>query len=656
MPRPSHPRPNPHSASARPGLALLLAVPLLLTTTPGQPAVSVQEVTEAGVGYLDLHNDLVALRIEPGRGGRIVSYRPAFGGRDWRHPEASFGMALDHFAGQGHPGELDKVPYEYRLVDEAGQMGVELWATTREGRLGVPVGLKVTKRLTLRPGSPVLRITYTLTNTSAEAVRPGFMPKFDLFVSGEREENYYLRPSTRGLSLGYDQGGTIQGPEFVKDPIAGWTVAVNRRTAEGLAFLMDYNYLQYLYNCISYNTVEWIYDRVSLPPGASWSTEVKLIPFQGFTEVCHVSPRLLAQVQVAEKEGLVTVSHRLQAVEAALSDVTIRTRLTQVATLREYAFPAAPLAQVGGEPVTTAVEAQINEHSGLTVTTTVTGRDAEGQPFSEEYDYYYRGREGGGFDLIAGAERGYFKRAPRKVKHFAEPPKVAFSPACPPEIFEMRGLFGNLYRLSRAAARAQMRIPQTAYASLSWAGASVDFFPYDFAALYRHSVVVLNNVDAEALDDEMQYMLAEYVKAGGGLLVLGGYYGFGLGGWDQSPTLREMLPVIMTGPFDLQPTRGSGTLRDGPGGLYEETDFSLAGEVAWLHRFTAKPGAQAQAWAGQAPFIVTGRYGQGRVAAVSGTVLGQPAGPGCVLFWRTPAWEECLARLLAWLSESDQPA
>ncbi len=635
-----------------PVLLGLLSVP---APSGAQAPVNVREVSEAGVTYLDLSNDFISLRLEPGRGGRIVSFRPAFSGAEWRHPEPSFGMALDHFAGQGHPGELDKVAYDYRLLQEPQEQGVELWATTREGRLGVPVGVKVTKRLTLRPGSPVIRVIYTLTNTTTATVRLGFMPKFDLYVSGEPEENYYFRPTTRGLSIAHAEPDSVCGQDWVSDPLEGWTVALNRRTGEGLALLMDYNYLHRLYNCIAYHTVEWLYDRVSLQAGGSWSSEVRLIPFSGLRQVCHVSPRLLADVQVTEHDGNVAIAHHLRATEGELSDLIISTAVTQIASLREYAFPEARLGRLGTDLTTATVEAQINEHSGLTVTVTVSGRGDDGRDFTERYDYYYRGREGGGFDLIASAERGYFKPAPRKVKQFAQPPTVAFLPARPPEIFEMRGLFGNLYRLRQGAARAGMKVTGQAYASLSWDGPSVDYFPFDFSELFNFSVVVINNLDADALDDEMQYMLAEYVKAGGGLLVLGGYYGFGLGGWDRSARLSEILPVKIVGSFDLQPVTGSGTLGDGPGSLYQQAHFSMAGEVAWLHRLAPKPAAEVQAWAGSLPFIVTGSYGQGRVAAIGGTVLGQPVGTGGVLFWRTRAWQDNLARLLSWLAGPEQP-
>ena len=629
-------------------LLLLSAVPVL-----AQSSVTLRTVERDGVPFVELSNDKIELRIEPGRGGRIVSFHPNFSVKDWKHPEPSFGIALDHFAGQGHPGELDGVTYDYRLFDEQDGKGVELWATTREGRLGVPVGLKVTKRIALRPDSPVIYLTYTLTNTGATTVRPGFMPKFDIYVSGEAAENYYYRPTTHGLSIVPAQSKTSE-QDFVKDPIAGWTAALNRRTGEGIVFLMDYNYLQWLYNCTSYNTIEWIYDRVTLPPGGSWTTNVQLVPFYGLNALCHASARLLAETEVTEREGHVTVCHRLLPVNGALFDVHIKTEVTQITTLRHYDLPQAKLGQVSNRAASATVESRLNEHSGLTFTVTISGQDNQRQPFIEQYDYYYRGREGGGFNLLTGGERGYFRPAPRKVKQFPRPQGLTFSPVQPPEVFEMRGLFGDLYQVESAAAQRGMRLTRKSYAQLSWAGASVDDFPFDLTQLFRFSVVVINNIDGGAIDAEMEFMLEEYVKAGGGLLILGGYYGFGVGGLDQLAGLSKMLPATMSGAFDLKALAGSRVVRDAPGGLFNETDFAEMGEVAWVHHLSPKPHAEVQARVGKLPFIITGSFGKGRVAVVTGTMLGKPRLPGGRLFFTTDAWLRNLGKLLSWLGKVEE--
>ncbi|MBI4027265.1 MAG: hypothetical protein HY360_19930 [Verrucomicrobia bacterium] len=610
-----------------------------------------REVKEAGQTYIDLDNGLIALRIAPERGARIIRFTPKFSGKNWVHPEPTYGMALDHFAGQGFPGELDKATYQHRVLPDYQAGGVELWARTAQGTRAVPAGIELRKRITLAPGTDTVAIGYTLANTTTNAFRVAFMPKFDVFISGDRAENYYYRPSAKGLDIAWP--GEVEskdhGDHYLKNPISGWTAALNRKTREGLAFVMDYNYLQWFYNCLPYNTVEWLYAPVSLQPGASWKTEVKLVPFHGLTNITFASANLIADTEVAVAAGgVVSVQHHLRAAEGALTGVKLKTRLRQIATLKEYAFPEAEAKQIGAEPSTVTTSQTIHEDSGLTATIQVAGRK-NGQSFSEEYDYYHRGVKGGGFDLLASSERGYTKTPPRKIKKFADPAGLTFAPEKPPTIFEMRGLYGKLYRSQEAAEKVGMKMAGIGYARASWDGHSVSAFPFDFKELFKFSVIIINNIDGTAVDDEMQFMLRHYVHSGGGLLLLGGYYGFGAGGWNELDDLKELFPIRVKGPFDLKPAPEPGVITDGAGPLYNAKDFSGTVQIRWLHDVELKPGAQIEASVDKFPFTVTGQYGQGRVAAVCGTVLGTPT-KDHELFWQQSEWPTILGKLLNWLA------
>ncbi|MBI4025228.1 MAG: hypothetical protein HY360_09635 [Verrucomicrobia bacterium] len=631
-----------------------LAVACALVAVGLLRAEGVREVKEGGQTYLDLDNGLVALRIAPERGARIVRFTPKFSGKNWVHPEPTFGMALDHFAGQGHPGELDKVTYQYKLLQERAATVVELRARTAQGTRAVPAGIDLCKRIVLTPASAGVTLTYTLTNTTSNAFRVAFMPKFDLYVSGDRAENYYYRPSAKGLDIAWPggDGQPDHGDVFVKNPICGWTAALNRKTREGLAFIMNYNDLQWLYNCLPCNTVEWLCDPVSLQPAASWRTEVNLVPFQGLTNITFASRNFVADTEIAATDGRITVRHHLCAPQGELRDVRIQTRLKQIATLKEYVFPDIALKLIGADLTTATTEQTIPEDSGLTAAITVSGNRGE-QAFTEEYDCYHRGVKGGGFDLLTSAERGYTRTPPRKMKQFSAPAGLTFHPADPPELFEMRGLYGHLYRTQEAAEKSGMKIGAIAYARCSWDGHSLDSFPFDFKEAFKFSAIIVNNIDSTALDDEMQHILKHYVKAGGGLLFLGGYYSFGVGGWDALANMKELFPVRIQGPFDLKPTPATGLIH-GAGPLFRKEDFPPSAQVRWFHAVEPGPGAEVAAKMDQMPFIVTGHYGKGRVAALCGTVLGMPD-QGRQLFFQTPEWPAAFGKLLRWLARSDAP-
>ncbi|RME61388.1 MAG: VWA domain-containing protein, partial [Candidatus Dadabacteria bacterium] len=69
----------------------------------------------------------------------------------------------------------------------------------------------------------------------------------------------------------------------------------------------------------------------------------------------------------------------------------------------------------------------------------------------------------------------------------------------------------------------------------------------DPSELSNYKVVILNNVPRAGLAAGFDKGLKEYVKKGGGLIVVGGTKSFGLGGWKGS-YLEDALPVLMLPP------------------------------------------------------------------------------------------------------------
>ena len=68
----------------------------------------------------------------------------------------------------------------------------------------------------------------------------------------------------------------------------------------------------------------------------------------------------------------------------------------------------------------------------------------------------------------------------------------------------------------------------------------------------------------------------------------------------------------------------------------------------WVHTVKPKAGAWVEMTAGNAPFLVCGRYGKGTVAVVAGSVMGDTtkARPG---FWETNEWVDTLSRVIGWM-------
>ncbi len=68
----------------------------------------------------------------------------------------------------------------------------------------------------------------------------------------------------------------------------------------------------------------------------------------------------------------------------------------------------------------------------------------------------------------------------------------------------------------------------------------------------------------------------------------------------------------------------------------------------WLQNVQPKDGAWVEMTAGQAPLLVCGRYGQGKVAIVAGSVLGNSS-KQATGFWQTNDWVNALSRVIHWM-------
>ena len=86
----------------------------------------------------------------------------------------------------------------------------------------------------------------------------------------------------------------MEGEGIIKNPYEGWTAALNTQTDEGLVWLMDYNWLKWLYNCPVAWTIEWFDDYTSVPKGEKWETEYDMLLVKGFPGFCHASANMVA--------------------------------------------------------------------------------------------------------------------------------------------------------------------------------------------------------------------------------------------------------------------------------------------------------------------------------------------------------------------------
>ena len=160
-------------------------------------------------------------------------------------------------------------------------------------------------------------------------------------------------------------------------------------------------------------------------------------------------------------------------------------------------------------------------------------------------------------------------------------------------------------------------------------------------------VIALVNIDAVALGGFGQEMLKDFVDHGGTLIYGGDLWAYGRGNLGSGP-LAELLPV--TFPSD-QGHNGLRYLKDQSVRLSNHkgnTSRPLSKNAVAVYTnnaITVKDGAQVILTCVDTPVLVSWKVGEGRVIAITGTVLGE-APNGAVLFNRTPEWSNLMSKIL----------
>lgn len=192
---------------------------------------------------------------------------------------------------------------------------------------------------------------------------------------------------------------------------------------------------------------------------------------------------------------------------------------------------------------------------------------------------------------------------------------------------------------------------------------AVEEFPYEVAHLLnRYDVVILSDLPSDSLllpravfvggerRPNRLAMLCEYVRRGGGLLMIGGYMSFagfdGRARYGATP-LREVLPVIVADHDDRMEVPEGVVARLGDPHPVTEGLPSHWPYLLGYNRVTPGLDAHVALWAREDPLLVVREVGEGRTAAFTSDCAPHWA-PAAFLAWEgyVPLWRG----LVRWLS------
>ena len=610
-------------------LAVVLSLPLPLLA-----ATAVESTDAGGKRVVVMENAALRMLVNPAAGGRVSSFIWKASGKEWILP-GNAGFFMDHVWQQTWPGELLGRLYEVKIL-QAGpeEASVSASVVIDGGGDKAISGVRLTRTMTLSGDSPLIHVRYRFENPTADPKSPGPWVQNCINVGGARNDDWSFRPTTRGIITGswseakgviLPEGYTPAKDDFCFDPVAGWSAEVYRPSGEGVVFFMDYNNLRCLYDNSASQSVEWWMEQARIAPGQAWETEVTAYPFQGMKGVTYASPQVLGYLTMdIQGTNLTLHNQAFPGPAPAAGAGGLKLQLLDYDTGKELFakdFPGVTLGATAVESEAQVPEAPLTRN--LLARATVTFADGK----TAAYETYHAAPG------VMGTEKEYAIAKPRRERTAPRPEQIVKTPHEGFRILHVRGLYHDYYRLPMAAHLMNAGLDFGSYRIFVY-GPSLSYFPSDYTTLMGYDAIVINNVPIEALDEITLQYLGDYVENGGALLVIGGHWAFGGGGYKGTP-LEELLPVTVKGPFDVKPLKG-GLLRPAP-------DANAAVGTLWYQDVTVRPTAEVKLWAGDQPFWVEWHKGKGVAAVMTGVCYGEGS-EDMVAFWDWAGWP-------AWIGE-----
>ena len=659
---------------------MVYATVLLAATWVGASGVRVESRDVDGDGRAEvvMANAVLTLAVAPHQGAQVVRFTTR-DGFEWtscakrgKGRPGAFGLLVDMDTKLTWPGALARAAYSHRVLsngpDEAA-VAFRCVSTGKTPRGTNPdlVGLVYHKTLRLRRGRGDVQVDVRIENPSDRTRQVNYWQQSILSPAGPDGVNVCVRPATTGLSLAGGPFGNQR--QWVHVPAGGWTSVMSADGKRAMVYLVDYHELRTLYNCVSsLTTVEYMYGPVALPPGKSWGTTVRVVPVVGLGRPIHVASPVACGLGVDVAGSRATAVFRVAATGAAFRGVRVQAKL--VDRTDGTRSSALPVGTWPGDVTWHAATVRcplpaLDPSHDYGIHVTLGGGWPGGGTTAVSLPLTVRRGPDGTLRFDVGVGPSFNRGAPRRVRKLIKPDDM-------PGLRRQRrdgrldvlvlsdlaqGARTNRWpkRYDLALARrwhvdegaalvGRHRVDRATYRRSGWK-CELSGLPADYPALFTYDVVVLECQDNVAIGPTSQIMLADYVRAGGGVVFLAGYDSFGKGRFAGS-SLTDVLPVTIDGPWDLVPcTPGRFTLA--PGAPVGDVTWAVPPRVPWVQKVKPRSGTRVVATVDGQPAIVLGSAGHGRTVAVAAAPL---AGDGTLkpLLHDCPEFPKLMSRLLAW--------
>lgn len=271
---------------------------------------SVRETDANTDGIIDevvIENEWYSIKFLPQKGGASDS---------WIYSPLNKQLACNRLAFVDMVGEIMvkgqrytcSHPYACQVIEKGPDIAqIRLAANLPETRSAPDYAkVEISRTYTLRKGSPRLEVAIEVVNKSASELPFTLMVQHWVWVDGE--SSYYYAPDAMGVLSDFDMvTGHESHPVGSQDPAAGWSGYISKTSKLGLAFAMDWKYLDAIENWLSGGpsaAVQWPYLQQNIAAGGTWKTSYTVYSLHNMESLDGVTESAAVGVLVGPKAEL----------------------------------------------------------------------------------------------------------------------------------------------------------------------------------------------------------------------------------------------------------------------------------------------------------------------------------------------------------------
>ena len=561
--------------------------------------------------------------------------------QDWRFQELR-GKWYDYKITKRGPDEI-QVVFETKLEGwlEADKSGIK-------SRL--LEDLRIRRTVTMREGTPFFLFDVEFINEGDCAKLPLYWSHNSCCIDAVNRD-HVMRPSELGIN---ELPGN--GSDYVYNFNQGWSAKVSPVRREGIVYLMDYDYVNFLYNC-SFDTEEWVYDNLLILKDRPVKTRIYVIPTMGLEKVDHATEYFICQTKPFRKDGELRVQYKLTASFEKARKITLVPELVynlrgSEAERKRATLPSVEFTELGVEPQARETAFAGESDDPVIVRTTAFIDLADGTQQKRTFEYFHVGNYSEGKNVRKDMKTPVALLERRPQHPFI--PVPAENLAVNRKDFKVFALMGSNSRIMhleeaiRSIPNANLTVGYHPGFEVSRTG--LTDFPYDYERLFDFRVVVFNNSVFDPARFVGMSILLNYMERGGGLVVGGGENVLGMTRCNGAHPIYAYLPLELNAEVVKQTVPLNSPVKDHP--IFRGIDLSnlpytyLLQKVNMKKDFAVTPKVLLKA--GDQPFIVECERPNGqRTMVVLGVPLGDPAdNPGKPPFFDWPEWKKLYANIV----------